>query len=118
MLLLLLAWFGLAPRPWTTGGVAAEPPVCTAATSGTVACIANRLCRCGFERGGSMLDEPAGHRWDCGVRRPYCDRPPTLGERREPPTELDLVLPAPRIRDLEPPGSRPLPKPPRGEPDR
>jgi hypothetical protein len=111
LVLLLLPWLGSSLWPWATGGVAAEPPVCTGDTAGTVACIGDRLCRCAFERAGSMTDPPAGHRWDCGVLRPYCHRPPTIGDPRDPFTELQLVVPGPESRRLQPPKGRPVPRP-------
>jgi hypothetical protein len=49
-----------------------QAPVCDARSAGTVACLASKLCACGFERGGSMTGRPAGYRWDCGVLRPGC----------------------------------------------
>ena len=51
---------------------AQEPPACTSESVGTVACIAGRLCSCGFERGGTMTGLGDGFRWDCGILRPQC----------------------------------------------
>jgi len=97
---------------------AAEPPACNAATAGVVACIADRLCRCGFERGGSLVDRPAGHRWDCGVLRPACPAPSVTSHAKRP---LDWrsgisvpIFVAPRQRPERPAG--PPIEPPRQRP--
>jgi hypothetical protein len=103
ILLLLLPWLGLLPWPWAGGGLAVEPPVCNAAAAGTVACIAERLCHCGYERRGSTTDEPAGYRWDCGVRRPYCHRPPERTSRPDIFDDLRLIVPARRRDPVETP---------------
>ena len=69
-----------APR----SGAQEPPPSCAAETAGLVACVAGKLCACGFARGGAVAGGgvPAGYRWDCGVLRPACgepsDRPATL----------------------------------------
>jgi hypothetical protein len=91
----------------TPAAIAAEAPMCVAANAGTVACIAERLCRCAFQRGGSMVDRDAGYRWDCGALRPNCHRPPATVQRpAQPFTGLDLLLP---LRDGTP---WPRPRPP------
>jgi len=113
ILLLLLPWLGLLP--WPVDGLAVEPPVCTAAALGSVACIAERLCRCAYERGGSTTETPAGYRWDCGVRRPFCHRPPERASRHDALDDLRLFVPVapPRTearRDR--PRPAPLPAPP------
>lgn len=58
-------------------------PVCDAARVGRTACIANKLCLCREEPGGVMTRRTAGHRWDCGVLRPYCRYPEAT--RASPP---------------------------------
>jgi hypothetical protein len=79
---------------WPASPGAAEPPICVAETTGTVACIGERLCLCRFERGGSMVEREAGHRWDCGPLRPACHRPPAGGSSGGRPfDELNLLLP-------------------------
>jgi hypothetical protein len=101
ILLLLLAALG-APT-----AIAAEVPSCTADTSGTVACIAERLCRCDFRRGGSMVDRAAGYRWDCGPLRPNCHRPPAQTPRpTQPFSDLNLLVP---FGDMGRPGGLPAP---------
>jgi hypothetical protein len=107
ILLLLLPWLGLFPWPWAVGGVALEPPVCSAVGTGSVACIGERLCRCGYARGGSTIEEPAGYRWDCGVLRPYCHRPPASAPRDDVFDDLLLYLPAAPLLP-ERPVKRPL----------
>lgn len=77
-LLLLTACLSLAAAP-----LGAQAPSCAPETSGEVACIAEKLCRCRFERGGSLSVVPAGWRWDCGTLRPYCHRPPVLAPASE-----------------------------------
>lgn len=92
LLLLVCVAFGAPPA-----ATAAEAPACVAATAGTVACIGERLCRCAFERGGSMVAREAGYRWDCGVLRPQCHRPPTLPDRSTRPfADFDILVPLDR----------------------
>ncbi len=50
--------------------LAAEPIACTAATAGQLSVQAGTSCACRYFRGGTMTDEPAGYRWDCGILRP------------------------------------------------
>jgi len=106
IVLLLLPWLGLFPLPWAVGGFAAEPPVCTATVSGSVACIAGRLCRCGYARGGSTIEEPAGYRWDCGLLRANCHRPPDRPPGHEVLDDLRLIVPIEPLR-RQPRASRP-----------
>ena len=40
-----------------------------------MACIAGRLCSCGFARGSPAVGLPDGFRWDCGILRPSCGPP-------------------------------------------
>ncbi len=54
---------------------AAQAPACDAQAAGTVACVAGRLCACGFGRGSPATGLPDGFRWDCGVLRPRCGEP-------------------------------------------
>jgi hypothetical protein len=75
-LLLLTAFLSLA-----AASLRAQAPSCAPENADEVACIADKLCRCRFERGGSMSVVPAGWRWDCGALRPYCHRPPALPPR-------------------------------------
>ena len=53
-------------------GGAQEEPACAPDTAGRVACIAGKLCACGFAPGGQATALPDGFRWDCGVLRPTC----------------------------------------------
>lgn len=93
-LMLLLALVSL----WPVWSRAADPPACVAEVAGTVACIGERLCRCRFERGGSMVDREGGHRWDCGPLRPTCHRPPAGGSgATQPFDEPNVLLP---LRDM------------------
>ena len=43
------------------------PPACTQARAGQRACMAEQACECRYERGGSMLSQPAGWRWSCSI---------------------------------------------------
>ncbi len=74
---------------------AAEPaPSCNQDRVGAVACLAGKLCLCGYQRGGVLSGRPEGYIWDCGALRPACAEPPaTLPGAPLPP--LDLLLPAP-----------------------
>jgi hypothetical protein len=61
---------------WTLLPAAAqEMPRCTPDTAGALACMAGRACACSFQRGGLMLGQPDGWRWDCGILRGRCERP-------------------------------------------
>lgn len=53
----------------------AQEPSCTTEAAGLVACIAGRLCSCGFARGSPATGLPVGFRWDCGILRPSCGPP-------------------------------------------
>lgn len=89
--------------------VGAATPVCAAASVGIVACIAGRLCRCGLAPGGSLAGAPdgslagagSGHRWDCGILRPYCRALDATTATDQPvagPTEITVpVVIAPRV---------------------
>lgn len=58
---------------WAAPGWAQEdPPACTPAREGMVACFAERSCVCRFVPGGQLTVRPAAHRWDCGILRPSC----------------------------------------------
>lgn len=59
--------------PWAPA--AAQSPGCDGASTGLVACIAGRLCACGFARGSAATGLPDGYRWDCGILRPRCGEP-------------------------------------------
>ena len=43
------------------------PPACTPARAGQRTCMAEQACECRYERGGSMLSQPAGWRWSCSI---------------------------------------------------
>lgn len=83
---------------------AQEPPACTPARAGAVACMAGKLCECRFDRGGSITGQWEGMRWDCGILRPPCGEalaPPGIGPAPwMPMPELLLQLPG-----AEPPRS-------------
>jgi hypothetical protein len=55
-----------------TPAFAQDPPNCTPAREGMVACLGEKLCACRWQPGGALTGRPAGHRWDCGVLRPAC----------------------------------------------
>jgi hypothetical protein len=82
------------------GGAAAQsssPPACTQSRDGVTACIAGKLCRCRFERGGTLTGRPDGYRWDCGALRPACGAeampPATLPDPQAPLPPLYLEVP-------------------------
>lgn len=92
VVMMLASGFAAATR-------AEMPAACVAETAGTVACMGERLCRCVFERGGSLVDRVAGYRWDCGPLRPTCHRPPAMPQREaETLREIDVLLPLNRRR--------------------
>jgi hypothetical protein len=71
-------------------------PACTQDRVGAVACMAGKLCACGYQRGGSVSGRPDGYLWDCGVLRPPCGEalpPATLGGFPQPLPQLILPLP-------------------------
>ncbi len=83
---------------------AQEPPACTPARAGTVACMAGTLCECRFERGGSITGTTNGHRWNCGILRPACGdalgAPATLAPPQPLPFAPELLLMPPLDRRL------------------
>jgi hypothetical protein len=89
-LLTLLLLFPLRP-------VAQEMPACNQDRVGAVACMAGKLCACGYARGGIVSGRPDGYRWDCGVLRPACGEPAPAGlpGAAQPLPPLYLQLPPP-----------------------
>ena len=92
--------------------VADERASCTAASVGTVACIAGVLCSCGPGRGDAGLGPAAGLRWDCGILRPHCgpaaDPPATLAPWPYGlPPGLSLEVPHPILHSRDRPRYRP-----------
>jgi hypothetical protein len=55
--------------------LAADNPICSQSSMGTLTCMAGRQCECVFERGGAMTNKAQGYRWDCGLNRPNCPNP-------------------------------------------
>jgi hypothetical protein len=86
-----LSWAALLPLLFlaAAGPARAQPaPACGSASNGVTACMAGKLCRCGYQRGGSISAQPTGWHWDCGVLRPACDSaqpPATLPGSEQPP---------------------------------
>ena len=78
-----------------TPALAADPPACTPAQFGAVACLSGRLCECRYERGGSITGLPSGVRWNCSILRPSCG----AQEFMAPPAPLPNLL-----LQLPPPG--------------
>ncbi len=77
---------------------AQDPPACTDARAGAVACMAGRLCSCGYQRGGAVSGRPDGWRWDCGILRPSCGEalpPPGISVAPQPLPQLYMQLPEP-----------------------
>lgn len=84
---------------------AQEMPNCAAERAGAVACIAGKLCACGFARGGSVAGRPDGWRWDCGALRPPCGEalpPAALNGFPAPLPQLYLQLPPPGLGEPPP----------------
>lgn len=71
-----------------------EPPACTAARQGMVACFGEKLCTCRAEPGGSLTSRRAGLRWDCGALRPACGVAPA----GPPPAELPQISIMPLVQ--------------------
>ena len=89
--LLLLAW-RVPPA------AAQDPPACTDNREGALACMAGRLCSCGYQRGGIVSGRPEGWRWDCGILRPACGEalpPPGIQATPQPLPQLFMSLPQP-----------------------
>ena len=79
---------------------AEAPPGCVPAREGVVACIAEKLCECRWEPGGTLTGRPPGHRWDCGALRPLCGIAPAGPPAAEtPPLSVMPLLPS---RDVIP----------------
>ena len=77
---------------------AQEIPACTQDRAGAVACMAGKLCTCGYQRGGVMSGRPEGWQWDCGILRPAC------GEALPPAGIPGTLQPLPQlILPLDPP---------------
>ena len=79
---------------------AQEMPACNQDRVGAVACMAGKLCACGYARGGIVSGRPDGYRWDCGALRPACGEPPPadLPGSAQPLPSLYLQLPPPEDR--------------------
>lgn len=86
----------LAPLAAAAQGI----PDCSPARDGAVACIAEKLCRCVYEHGGSMTSRPSGWQWDCGVLRPSCGGALRLDQA--PPMPLPPIMLQPRPRGTGP----------------
>jgi hypothetical protein len=50
----------------------AGPLTCGPANQGQTVCQAEGRCRCSYGAGGTMLPEPPGYRWDCGLLLGKC----------------------------------------------
>jgi hypothetical protein len=82
--------------------LAQPPPACTQNQAGIVACMAGKLCSCGYVRGGTMTGRAEGWQWDCGILRPACGEalPPAGLDGAPSPQltpQLDVQVPAPPI---------------------
>jgi hypothetical protein len=98
LLILLLPILAASPA------TAQDPPGCTVERAGVAACMAGKLCRCDFARGGSLTGRADGWRWDCGVLRPAC------GEALPPAGSGLSPLPPPEVLlHLQPPATVPRP---------
>jgi hypothetical protein len=92
---------------------AQEPPQCTEAREGQLACMAGKQCACRFIPGGSMTGRPDRFAWDCGINRPNCPPDPNIVQQPgyAPPIGGVWVNP-PNFT----PGPGPGPMPPRPGP--
>jgi hypothetical protein len=70
---------------------AQEIPACTQERAGAVACMAGKLCACGFQRGGAVSGRHDGWHWDCGILRPAC------GEASPPAGIPGTLQPLPQL---------------------
>ncbi|MGG5820113.1 hypothetical protein [Falsiroseomonas sp. HW251] len=97
LVLLLFAAPALA-QVQETEVVGSDPMACTDRRAGAVACMAGRLCACGYQRGGIVSGRPDGWRWDCGVLRPACGDPvpATAPSQPMPMPQLFMNLPTPQ----------------------
>ncbi|MGK7863206.1 hypothetical protein [Falsiroseomonas sp. E2-1-a4] len=95
ILTLLILLLGATPAR------AEDPPACTSAREGAVACLAGRLCVCRFTRGGTMTGRPDRHAWDCGILRPAC------GAGIVPPAMPSAPMPEIMLQQSLPPGAKP-----------
>jgi hypothetical protein len=57
-IVIALSWLVL----WLPSHAKAQEPTCTTELAGIVACIAGKLCSCGYDPGGSVTGMPAGYR--------------------------------------------------------
>ncbi|HEV7264351.1 MAG TPA: hypothetical protein VGN83_05465 [Falsiroseomonas sp.] len=84
---------------------AQDPPACTAERAGVASCMAGKLCRCDFARGGTLAGRPDGWRWDCGVLRPACGEAlPQGGIGMSPMLQPEIFfhLPPPTVTPFRP----------------
>jgi len=57
--------------------------MCNQQAMGQVSCMANRMCECIYDSGGSVTGIPEGFRWNCGINRGRCEvEPGTIIEYR------------------------------------
>ena len=100
-LLLLIA----APAAAQDGVPACGPP-----REGQLSCVANRLCVCRFERGGSLTGRPDRWDWDCGILRPDCTVAPATDPNSVQPMPPMMIAPQvypPGLPQGMPPGGFP-----------
>jgi hypothetical protein len=57
---------------WAAAATAQGPQVCSAATTGSQTCQGQTMCRCVYSPGGTMIREPPGYHWDCGLLYGTC----------------------------------------------
>jgi len=102
-----MRWASFLPFLFLAAGAAAQGlPACGPAREGQVACVANRLCACRFERGGSLAGRPDRWDWDCGILRPDCAVPPADLPPADPAAPGLMVFPQVTL----PPPPRPMPR--------
>lgn len=81
---------------------AQDIPACTQDRAGVAACMAGKLCLCGYQRGGIVSGRPDGWRWDCGALRPAC------GEALPPAGIPGTLQPMPQLLFPLPPEALPM----------
>lgn len=95
-------------------GFAQQPPVCEAKYAGAMSCQSGARCKCAFFRGGLMMAEPEGYRWDCSPLYGSCHTDvPATTSRHEGGARPSAPSAPPGTVIVPGPGPGPIPFPPR-----
>ncbi|MBN9509515.1 MAG: hypothetical protein J0I21_10445 [Alphaproteobacteria bacterium] len=65
-------------------GAADLPPACKPPADGLQVCMAQQVCTCRYDPGGSLTGRVAGWRWQCSIMQ-MCDSTPPAGLDSSPP---------------------------------